>query len=222
MFIPMIVPELPDKQKEALRYGVKGPLVETTIAVRNWKAFQNMGLRSVSAPTMFFRGVSLSEAVSLGDLKHPQTPDEPIILSMGRIPNVPGKPRKEQHRLGRMEIYNTTFDTYERNIRDLLTRTMSGGGFDPAKDIVAITVNRWPHGYAYTYNSLFEPLDWVYTQTDARPCVTARKPYGLITIANSDAAASPHTDAAMLEGHRAVQEVLERRAWPSLTQTSNG
>jgi spermidine dehydrogenase len=69
---------------------------------------------------------------------------------------------------------------------------------------------------------LFEPLDWVYTQTDARPCVTARKPYGLITIANSDAAASPHTDAAMLEGHRAVQEVLERRAWPSLTQTSNG
>jgi len=222
MFIPMIVPELPDKQKEALRYGVKGPLVETTIAVRNWKAFQSMGLRSVSAPTMFFRGVSLSEAVSLGDLKHPQTPDEPIILSMGRIPNVPGKPRKEQHRLGRTEIYNTTFDTYERNIRDLLSRTVTAGGFDLTKDIVAITVNRWPHGYAYTYNSLFEPLDWVYTETDARPCVTARKPYGLITIANSDAAASPHTDAAMLEAHRAVQEVLERRAWPSLTQTSNG
>ena len=39
---------------------------------------------------------------------------------------------------------------------------------------------------------------------------------GLLTIANSDAAASPHTDAAMLEAHRAVQEVLQRRALPFL------
>jgi spermidine dehydrogenase len=222
MFIPMIVPDLPEKQKEALRYGVKGPLVYTSVAVRNWTAFQKLGIRSVNAPSMFHDNVSLAEAVSLGDLKHPQTPEEPVVLHLSKIPTAPGKPRKEQHRIGRMLLYMTTFETFERNIRDQLARTLGGGGFDPAKDIVAITVNRWPHGYAYTYNSLFEPLDWVYTQTDARPCVAARKPYGLISIANSDAAASPHTDAAMLEAHRAVQEVLERRAWPSLTQTSNG
>ncbi len=65
-------------------------------------------------------------------------------------------------------------------------------------------------------------MDWVYTTSADRPCVAARKPFGLISIANSDAAASPHTDAAMLEAHRAVQEVLERRAWPMLaTQTSD-
>jgi spermidine dehydrogenase len=222
MFIPMIVPELPAAQKAALKYGVKGPLVYTSIAVRNWTAFQKLGVRSVSAPTMFHSGVALSEAVSLGDLHHPQTPDEPIVLHMGKIPTAPGKPRKQQHEIGRMELYTTTFETFERKIRDQLARTLGDGGFDPARNIVAITVNRWPHGYAYTYNSLFEPMDWVYTQTDARPCVAARKPYGLISIANSDAAASPHTDAAMLEAHRAVQEVLERRAWPNLTQTSAG
>jgi len=65
-----------------------------------------------------------------------------------------------------------------------------------------------------TYNSLTDPLEWVFTSTDARPCVAARKPFGLITIANSDAAASPHTDAAFLEAHRAVSEVVERRAYP--------
>jgi spermidine dehydrogenase len=222
MFIPMIVPDLPAKQKEALKYGVKGPLLHTNVAIRNWKAFQKLGIRGVSASTMFWDSITLSEAVSLGELEHPQTPDDPIVITLGRIPSAPGKPRKEQHEIGRMEIYTTTFETYERKIRESLSRTLGAGGFDPAQDIVAITVNRWPHGYAYTYNSLFEPMDWVYTQTDARPCVAARKPYGLISIANSDAAASPHTDAAMLEAHRAVQEVLERRAWPTLTQTSAG
>jgi len=222
MFIPMMVPELPGTQKEALKYGVKGPLVHTNVAIKNWKSFQKLGIRGVTAPTMYWRGVTLSQAVSLGDLQHPQTPDDPIVINLSRIPNSPGKPRKEQHELGRLEVYTTTFESYERKIREMLVRTIGAGGFDPAQDIVGIMINRWPHGYAYTYNSLFEPMDWVYTQTDARPCVAARKPFGLISIANSDAAASPHTDAAMLEAHRAVQEVLERRAWPSLTQTSAG
>jgi spermidine dehydrogenase len=46
--------------------------------------------------------------------------------------------------------------------------------------------------------------------------VVGRQPFGQITIANADAAASPHTDAAILEAHRAVQEVLQRRAMPVL------
>jgi spermidine dehydrogenase len=35
-----------------------------------------------------------------------------------------------------------------------VARTLGAGGFDPATDIIAITVNRWPHGYAYEYNPL--------------------------------------------------------------------
>jgi spermidine dehydrogenase len=218
MFIPYLVPDMPAKQKEALEYGVKGPLAYTSVAVRNWTAFQKLGVSSVSSPTMYHSGVSLAEAVSLGDLQHPQSPDEPIVLHMGRTPCAPGKPRKEQHRIGRMDLLNTTFETFERKIRDQLARTLSAGAFDPARDIIAITVNRWPHGYAYTYNSLYDPLEWVFTSTDSRPCVIARQPFGSITVANSDAAASPHTDAAMLEAHRAVQEVLQRRAMPLLTE----
>ena len=219
MFIPSLVPDIPTKQKEALAYGVKGPLVYTSVAVRNWTAFQKMSVASVNSPTMYHSGVSLAEAVSLGDLQHPQSPDEPIVLHMTRYPCAPGKPRKEQHRIGRADLLSTTFDTFERKIRDQLARSLSAGGFDPARDIVAIAVNRWPHGYAYTYNSLYDPLEWVFTSTDTRPCVVGRQPFGSITIANSDAAASPHTDAAFLEAHRAVQEVLQRRAMPMLTDS---
>jgi spermidine dehydrogenase len=222
MFIPYLVPDLPAAQKEALGFGVKGPLVYTSVAVKNWAAFQKLGVAGVNAPTMYHTGVSLSEAVSLGDLQHPQTPDQPIVLHMTRYPMSPGKPRKEQHRIGRADLLSATFETFERRIRDQLARTLGDGGFDPARDIIAIAVNRWPHGYSYTYNPLYDPLEWVYTTTDDRPCVKARKPFGLITIANADAAASPHTDAAMLEAHRAVQEVLQRRAMPLLAPHAPG
>lgn len=215
-FIPYLVPDLPARQKEALAFGVKGPLVYTSVAVKNWTSFQKLGVSAVNSPTMYHTGVSLGEAVSLGDLHHPQTPEEPIVLHMTRFPMSPGKPRKEQHRIGRADLLSTTFETFERSIRDQLSRNLGEGGFDPARDIIAMAVNRWPHGYAYTYNPLYDPLEWVYTSTNDRPCVKARQPFGLITIANSDAAASPHTDAAMLEAHRAVQEVLQRRAMPFL------
>ncbi|MBI3668093.1 MAG: NAD(P)-binding protein [Acidobacteria bacterium] len=220
--IPYLAPDLPAKQKEALAFAVKAPIVYTSVAIRNWTSFQKLGVSRVSTPTMYHMRVALAEAVSLGDLEHPQTPEEPIVLHLVRTPCSPGKPRKEQHRLGRLELLSTPFETFERQIRDQLARILGPGGFDPARDIVAITVNRWPHGYAYTYNSLYDPMEWVFTSTNARPCVVARQPFGLITIANSDAAASPHTDAAFLEAHRAVGEVLERRAMPLLTQPAAG
>src|SRR5262249_16375592 len=162
--------------------------------VKNWTAWQKLGIASISAPAMYHPSVSLTEAVSLGDLKHPQSPEEPVILHLTKEVVSPGKPRKEQHRLGRGGLLGATFGAFERKIRDELERCLGGGGFEAARDIIAITVNRWPHGYAYTYNTLNEPIEWVYTASDKRPCVVARQPYGLIAIANSDAGASPHTD----------------------------
>ena len=53
---------------------------------------------------------------------------------------------------------------------------------------------------------LFDPVEWAYSTTGERPAVVGRKPVGRITIANADAAASPHTDAAIGEAYRAVAE----------------
>jgi spermidine dehydrogenase len=216
MFIPYLVPELPAAQKEALAYAVKGPLVYGSVGVKDWKAWQKLGVSTISAPTMYHTSISLTEAVSLGELKHAQTPEEPVSLHLVKYMNVPGKPRKDQHRLGRAELLATSFETFERNIRDQLARMLGPGGFDPARDIIDITVNRWPHGYAYTYSSLFDPMEWVFTNSENRPNVVARQPYGLIAVANSDAGASPHTDTALWEAHRAVGDVLNRRSMPKL------
>jgi spermidine dehydrogenase len=214
MFIPYLVPELPAAQKEALAYNVKGPIVYSNVFLRNWRAFQKLGIDYVECPTMYHDSVALAEAADLGDLHHARNPDEPVAVRMIRTPAAPGLPRKDQHRIGRADLLATSFETFERNIRSQLSRMLGPGGFDPARDIIGIAVNRWPHGYSYTYNSLYDPVEWVFTETDQRPCVIARRPFGLISIANADAAASPHTDAAFLEAHRAVSEVLERRAFP--------
>lgn len=209
--IPYMCPELPDRQKEGLAYGIKPPIVYTNVLLRNWTAFQKLGVSRVSAPGSYHTSLGLSEAVSIGDYKHPRTPEEPIVIDLHRSPCAPGKTRKEQIRIGQRELLTTTFETFERNIRDQLGRTLSGGGFDPSRDIEAITVNRWPHGYAYNYNTLADPVDWSLSTPDDRACVVGRKQFGRISIANSDAAGSSHTDAAFEQAFRAVGEVIESR-----------
>jgi spermidine dehydrogenase len=123
---------------------------------------------------------------------------------MVRTPCSPGQPSVVQHRMGRMELFTTPFEEIEKKIRNQMARMLGPGGFDPARDISAITVNRWPHGYAYEYNSLWDPF-WL--QGGETPCERARKPFGRIAIANADAAAYAYTDAAIDQAYRAVHEL---------------
>lgn len=220
MMIPYIIPDLPVAQKEALSFNVKAPIIYTTVFLRNWKAFQNLGVQVIRCPTMFHDTVSLPEPVSLGELRHSASPEEPIALSLTAYMCTPGLPRKEQHRVGRAKLLGISFETFEREIRGQLARILSPGGFDPRADILGIMVNRWGHGYSYTYNSLYDPLEWVYTESSNRPSVTARQPFGLISIANADAAMSPHTDAAMLTAHWAIEQALEKRTFPFVLHNS--
>jgi spermidine dehydrogenase len=203
--IPYLCPEMSDKQKEALAYCVKAPLVYTNVQIGNWKAFQKLGLSAIYAPGAYFSNVTLDFPVSMGDYAYPSSPDESCLLHLLRTPCEPGLNCKDQYRAGRWELVNTKFETFERQVRDQLGRILSAGGFDPARDIQAITVNRWPHGYAYEYNALFEPLD---RPASERPCVIGRQPFGRIKIANSDADGHAYTNTAIDQGYRAVREIV--------------
>jgi spermidine dehydrogenase len=203
--IPYLCPELPEAQKKALQYGVKEPFIYTHVAVRNWTAFQKLGIRQIISPGGYHCFTMLDFPVSLGAYKFPSNPREPMVLFMLRTPCKPGLPRRTQYRMGRFELIATPFSTFERNIRDQLQRMLSPGGFDSARDIAAITVNRWAHGYAYEYDSFSDP-PWA---PEERPCVIGRKQFGRISIANSDAGASAYTNAAIDQAYRAVQEQLK-------------
>jgi spermidine dehydrogenase len=205
MMIPYLCPELPPGQQEALKYGVKVPLVYTSVALKNWQAFKKLGINGATTPGMYHTGVRLEMPTVIGGYDPtPASPDDPILVRMTRTPCKPGLPAREQQRAGHVDLLTTPFRTFERNIRDQLARVLADGGFDPARDIDAITVNRWPHGYAYEYNPLWDP-DWPPGQS---PCEIGRKPFGRITIANSDAAAAAYTDQAIDQAFRAVNELV--------------
>lgn len=204
MVIPYICAELPEHQKQALHWEPKVPLLYTNVAIRSWDAFQKLGASSVYAPHCYHSAFTLDIPVSIGDYHCSTDPDQPIVIHMMKTPCKPGLPARDQHRMGRIELFMTDFETMERNIRDQLARTLGAGGFDPARDIAAITVNRWPHGYAYEYNSLWDKF-WI--DGGEIPCEAARKPFGRITIANADAGAYAYTDGAIDQAWRAVNEL---------------
>jgi spermidine dehydrogenase len=206
--IPHLCAELPKAQRDALAYAVKVPIVYTSVLLREWTSFVKLGFSGVYAPGSYHTSFDLSIPVNVGDYHFPHQPKEPITVHMGRTPCSPGLPARDQHRAGRGELLQTTFLTFERNIRDQMVRTLGGGGFDPARDILAITVNRWPHGYAYQYNSLFDSF-WL--DGGETPCAVARRPFGRIAIANADSEAYSYTDAALDSAERAVREILAQK-----------
>ena len=204
MMIPYLCPDLPAPQKAALHQLVKTPLVYVSVALRSWRAFQRLGVSHVDAPGAYFSGFQLNEAVDIGGYASVRSPDEPMLVRMERTPAKYGLSEREQHKAGRAELLATSFETFERNIRDELGRALGSGGFDPAHDIEGIAVNRWPHGYAPEYNSLIDGD----TPPEKMPNIIGRQRFGNIAIANSDAGMGAYTDVAIEQAHRAVNELL--------------
>ncbi len=208
--LPHICPDLSAEQASALGSSVRAPLVYTNVLIRNWRSLVKLGVRRAYCPGSFFGTVMFTHPVSMGDYRFSQSPDEPVVLHMSHIPLAPGLPAPEQFRAGRRALLETGFETFEYHVRDLLGRMLGPGGFDPARDIAGITVNRWPHGYAYSVDAesgdvAWSPKRWLHKH---RPWVDARQSIGNIVIAGTDAASNAMTESAIEEAHRAVHELM--------------
>ena len=208
--IPYICEEFPNSQKKALAQSLKAPLVYTNVLIRNWKAFQKLGAKYIRCPGSYFESINLNRAISMGDYSFPSSPDDPTVVRLFRIPTFPGLSAQDQWKAGRYELLSTPFETFEREIRQQMGRILAPGGFDPTRDIEAITVNRWPHGYAYGQDPETGEIAYVLDELppERSPWLHGRKTFGRIAVANSDAAANAMTEAAIGEGHRAVSELL--------------
>ena len=204
--IPYICSELPEAQRQGLAYNVKIPLTYTKVMIPNWRAFADLGVRFVFYTNDFFKQVELDYPVSMGGYSFGADPDQPMVLHMCYVPYFGDIQGPEQWRAGRRRLLETPFSTFEHHVRDQLDQALSGAGFDAERDITEITVNRWAHGYSYSPGLLWEPK---YTSDEDKPWVKGRKPFGRITIANSDAGAAANTNAAITHAYRAVQESLE-------------
>jgi spermidine dehydrogenase len=203
--IPHMCPELPAEQSEALAFAIKAPIVYTSVLLRNWRAWKKLGIGFFASPGAYYVVSMLDFPVSMSGYEFSASPDEPIVVHMERfaVGDDPNATRREQRLAGRRELFATSFETLERETRRQLAGALAGGGFDPAEDIAAITVNRWGHGYSYRYQPRWDSG----YEGDEAPHVVGRRRLGRISIANSDAGASAIMGAAINQAHRAIAEI---------------
>jgi spermidine dehydrogenase len=125
-----------------------------------------------------------------------------MVLHLVHVPTVPNRGLRtaEARREARQLLYDTGFEDFEFHVRDELTRMLGPGGFDADRDIAAITVNRWGHGYSYSGEGLVPAAD--------RPYEVARRRHGRVSFANADAAWTPLASAAIEQGYRAAAELI--------------
>ncbi len=206
--IPYLCPDLPGAQKEALRYQVKIPLVLTNVLLRSSDAMDRLGINSVRCPGRMHRSLFMFKGINTGGYAHPMSDSGPVPLVFWGSLSPPEEARtlKDQLRASREKMLHLDFEDYEREVRLVLSGLLGPVGFDVKKDILAITVNRWPHGYSYEYMDLWDE-DFAEGQA---PHEIARKPFGAICIANADAGASAYTHTAIDEAYRAVGELPGR------------
>lgn len=202
--IPYITKELSTDQEAALYDQQKVPLMYTNVVLKDWRAFDALKIEGFSAPGTFWGGADVDFPVSMGDYKFAQTPDEPIVLHLSKAMTDPGVPSREQALNGRRNLFATEWEDLERSIREMLQGALGPSGFDAARDIEAITVNRWAHGYAYEY---MRPWD-AFWPDGPLPIEAARKPWGRISIANSDSGAYAYAHSAIDQAVRAVRDLL--------------
>lgn len=207
--LPWICPEMGEEQKSALRYASKTPFAYTQVALRKWRAIEKSGHGMVYSPGAFVSEFWLDFPVSMGGYEYPKDPDGPTVLTAYPIetPDRSGLSPREQFRVGRTAMLARPFAEYEAAILTQLDKVWGPYGMDPARDVAAITVNRWPHGYAYTYDPLWDPPEYS-AEADAGPHVAGRAQMNRVSIANSDAGAMALVQTAMDQGHRAVAEQI--------------
>lgn len=220
--IPFLCPEMPDIQKTALLAANRACNQQTNVLFRNWEAFAKLGVSHITCPNSFYGGFGIGAPRLMGAMRPIRDPSEPILVAFGTGLNsgilsnptmmdvltgghspAPGTYWIDQFRACRYGLLKTPFETFERAVRSQAAAALAGTDFDPARDIVAITVNRWPHGFATGYNELF---DKAWPNTVPANLIGKRK-WGRITIANSDAARTGLAQTAIYEAWRAVNEL---------------
>jgi len=202
--VPYLTDELPPEQVQALNDQQKVPLMYVNVQLRNWEALAKLGIEGARARGNFWSGFEIDFPVSIGSYRFADTPQDPVILHLSKVMLDGEGPARDQALAGRRALAQMPFSELEFSIRDLLQRSLGAGGFDAARDIEAITVNRWAHGYAYEY---MRPWD-AFWPDGPLPIETARKPWGRISVANSDSGAYAYAHSAIDQAVRAVRDLI--------------
>lgn len=202
--IPLIHDEIPQTQKDNHYKNVRVPMLYTKVFVKDWQAFQKLGVYHFYSPKSPYCLVKADYPVSMGGYNCPKDPSEPMVIHMVRIPVSygTGLDVRDACKNGRNELYRANYHDLEKQALDQLREMYALVGENLDDKLLGITINRWGHGYSYETNILFDKED-----VSDKILDSVKTAHGNIHIANSDADWGPYMDVAIDMAWRAVSEI---------------
>ena len=195
-----VVRDLSETKAEALRRFIYAPVVWANVALGNAVAFDKadppfMTILSGRRASLFVAYDKMNEAGWSPD----RDPSRPVVVGLSIPYFYPGEPARAQAVKGRYELLTAPFNTFETAIREDLTAILGPYGFNDSRDIAAISVSRWGHGYLL-------PDPGLLSGPERR---RAAEPLGRIAYAHTDLDAFCHVTGAAGHGYRAAEDVLK-------------
>jgi spermidine dehydrogenase len=202
----LVVRDLPPTHRAAYDQFYRSPCMLANVAVRNWRFMYKLGFASANWYEGLGSFTSVRKVPTFSTDTKSIGPDSPTVLTLKILYCSPGLPIQEQGNRGRMDMLSTSFRDYERQIREQLTDMFGRSGFDAKRDIAGLILNRWGHAYV-------NPQPGFFFGKDGHPApreILRSAPFGRIAFANTDLAGAMDHKAAILEGRRAVEQILDR------------
>ena len=140
--------------------------------------------------------------MQVGSYQPPLDPDQPTVLSFYTPFYYPGLPIEQQVMLGRAELFSTSYANYEQKIIRQMIKLFGSAGFEPAKDVAGIILNRWGHAYSVPYPGFYGGAG-----DDPAPRDIIRQGYGRIAFGHSELDGLQHWGPAADEGRRAYTQL---------------
>jgi len=201
-----IVRDLPPDYVAAYSQFYRTPCMMANVAVRNWRFLYKMGISGCQ----WFEGlgnyIQVRKVATCGADAPTISPDSPTVLTIKVLYSYPGQSTEQQGHMGRAELIATPFRKYERQIRQQFTEMFAHSGFEAARDIAGIILNRWGHAY-------LSPAPGFFFGKDGKPApgdVLRGAPFGRIAFANTDLSGVADHRSSMIEANRAVGQLLDQ------------
>ncbi len=200
-----ILKDMPDEYHNAYAKFGHSPVLVANVALTNWRFLERLGVAAGLWSGGFGFTCNIRRPMIIDGQSQPLDPDKPIVMTFYAPIFKPGLTRKQQGIVGRTELLSTSFEDYERQIREQMTAMFSAGGFEPIRDIAGIILNRWGHAYVNP------DLGFMFGQNNnLAPPDVIRQPYGRIAIGHSELRGHQYWNGAAGEGRRAVEALIDK------------
>ncbi len=201
-----VVRDMPAAYRQAYGQFVHAPFLVANVALTNWRFLYRLGITAAiwdRDEGDFGYTCNIRNPMQVGSYQPPLDPEQPTILTFYTPFHHPGLPLREQTTRGRIELLQTSYPEFERQIHGQMMKLFASSGFNPQRDVAGLILDRWGHAFSVPFPGFFGGAP------GKAPRDVIRKPHGQIAFAHSELNGWQHWGPAADEGRRAFNQLID-------------